>query len=115
VVLETDEPGLAGYGFTFTIGRGNDLCVLAARHRVGPLVGRDVDDVVGDLGGVYRELAADSQLRWLGPDKGVVHLAMAAVMNAAGTSRPGGRASRCGACWSTWNPRRSWTRSTSAT
>lgn len=83
VVLETDEPGLAGYGFTFTIGRGNDLCALAARHRVGPLVGRDVDEVVADLGGVYRELASDSQLRWLGPDKGVVHLAMAAVMNAA--------------------------------
>ena len=82
VVLETDDPGLAGYGFTFTIGRGNDLCVEAARQRAQPLVGRDVDDVVGDLGGIYRELASDSQLRWLGPEKGVVHLAMAAVMNA---------------------------------
>jgi L-fuconate dehydratase len=82
VVLETDEPGLAGHGFTFTIGRGNDLCAAAAEQRGRPLVGRDVDDLVGDLGGTYRDLASDSQLRWLGPEKGVVHLAMAAVMNA---------------------------------
>jgi L-fuconate dehydratase len=82
VVFETDEPGLCGYGFTFTIGRGNDLCALAAEHRGRALVGRDVDELVGDLGAVYRQLAGDSQLRWLGPDKGVVHLAMAAVMNA---------------------------------
>lgn len=82
VVLETDEPGLAGYGFTFTIGRGNDLCVAAALQRAQPLIGRDVDAAVADLGGVYRDLASDSQLRWLGPEKGVVHLAMAAVMNA---------------------------------
>jgi L-fuconate dehydratase len=82
VVLETDEPGLAGHGFTFTIGRGNDLCCLAAEQRARPLVGRDVDEVVGDLGRTYRLLGSDSQLRWLGPEKGVVHLAMAAVMNA---------------------------------
>jgi L-fuconate dehydratase len=82
IVLETDEEGLAGHGFTFTIGRGNDLCTEAARQRALPLMGRDVDEVVGDLGGVYRELAGDSQLRWLGPDKGVEHLGMAAVMNA---------------------------------
>ena len=47
-----------------------------------PLIGRDVDSLVADLGGVYRELQSDSQLRWLGPEKGVVHLALAAVMNA---------------------------------
>jgi L-fuconate dehydratase len=82
VVLETDEPGLAGHGFTFTIGRGNDLCCLAAEQRARPLVGLDVDEVVGDLGRTYRLLGSDSQLRWLGPEKGVVHLAMAAVMNA---------------------------------
>jgi L-fuconate dehydratase len=82
VVLRTDDPGLAGHGFTFTIGRGNDICALAARHRAEPLVGRDVATVVGDLGAVYRDLGSDSQLRWLGPDKGVEHLAMAAVMNA---------------------------------
>ncbi|MBN9607758.1 MAG: fuconate dehydratase [Actinobacteria bacterium 69-20] len=82
VVLETDEPGLAGHGFTFTIGRGNDVVAETSRQRALPLVGRDVEALVGDLGGIYRELASDSQLRWLGPEKGVVHLAMAAVMNA---------------------------------
>ena len=82
VLLHTDAPGLSGHGFTFTIGRGNDLCVAAAGQRAQPLVGRDVDELCGDLGGIYRELQSDSQLRWLGPDKGVVHLALAAVMNA---------------------------------
>lgn len=82
VVVSTDDPDLSGFGFTFTIGRGNDICTLAAQRRGEPLVGREVSDVVGDLGGVYRDLASDSQLRWLGPDKGVEHLALAAVMNA---------------------------------
>ncbi|MCU4748471.1 MULTISPECIES: L-fuconate dehydratase [unclassified Streptomyces] len=82
VVIRTDDPGLSGFGFTFTIGRGNDICVLAARLRGRPLVGRSVEEVVADLGGTYRELKSDSQLRWLGPDKGVEHLALAAVMNA---------------------------------
>lgn len=82
VVLHTDDPALSGYGFTFTIGRGNDLCVAAAAQRATPLAGRDVDELCDDLGGIYRELQSDSQLRWLGPDKGVVHLALAAVMNA---------------------------------
>lgn len=82
VALHTDDPELAGYGFTFTIGRGNDLCVAAAAQRAEPLAGRDVDELCEDLGGIYRELQADSQLRWLGPDKGVIHLALAAVMNA---------------------------------
>jgi L-fuconate dehydratase len=81
LVIETDST-LRGYGFTFTIGRGNDLCVAAVQQRVAPLIGRNVDDVLDDLGGVYRELSSDSQLRWLGPEKGVEHLAMAAVMNA---------------------------------
>jgi L-fuconate dehydratase len=82
VVLHTDDPSLSGYGFTFTIGRGNDLCAAAAVQRAEPLAGRDVDVLCDDLGAVYRELQSDSQLRWLGPDKGVIHLALAAVMNA---------------------------------
>jgi L-fuconate dehydratase len=82
VVIHTDDPALKGYGFTFTIGRGNDLCTEAARQRGIPLVGRSVEVSVADLGAVYRELNRDSQLRWLGPDKGVEHLALAAVMNA---------------------------------
>ena len=82
VVIRTDDPELAGYGFTFTIGRGNDICALAAQQRGHPLVGMGVEEVVADLGAVYRHLKSDSQLRWLGPEKGVEHLAMAAVMNA---------------------------------
>lgn len=82
VVIHTDDPAVSGYGFTFTIGRGNDLCVEAARQRGIPLVGLDVAESIADLGGIYRMLGSDSQLRWLGPEKGVVHLALAAVMNA---------------------------------
>jgi L-fuconate dehydratase len=82
VVLETDDPGLGGYGLTFTIGRGNDIVAETARQWALPLLGRDVEDLCADLGKVYRELGSDSQLRWLGPEKGVVHLAFAAVMNA---------------------------------
>jgi L-fuconate dehydratase len=82
VVLRTDAPDVRGFGFTFTIGRGNDICVLAAQQRAQPLIGRSVEELVGDLGGIYRELKSDSQLRWLGPEKGVEHLALAAVMNA---------------------------------
>ena len=82
VVIHTDNPGLSGYGFTFTIGRGNDLCTEAARQRGLALIGKNVEEAVADLGAVYRELQGDTQLRWLGPEKGVVHLALAAVMNA---------------------------------
>ncbi|XVQ89761.1 L-fuconate dehydratase [Microbispora siamensis] len=83
VVLETDDGDLAGYGLTFTIGRGNDLCVAAARQIGARLAGRDVDELAGNLGGLYREIMADSQMRWLGPEKGVVHLSAAGVLNAA--------------------------------
>lgn len=82
LTISTDDPALGGYGFTFTIGRGNDLCVEAARQKAAILIGRDVDELCADMGGVYREFASDSQLRWLGPEKGVVHLAQAAVLNA---------------------------------
>ena len=82
VVIHTDDPKLSGYGFTFTIGRGNDICVETARQRGIPLIGRSVEESVADLGSVYRDLNSDSQLRWLGPEKGVEHLALAAVMNA---------------------------------
>ncbi len=82
VILRTDDPELAGYGFTFTIGRGNDIVTMAAAQRALPLVGRSVTEIVGDPGSIYRELQSDSQLRWLGPEKGVIHIALAAVMNA---------------------------------
>ncbi|HEX8628882.1 MAG TPA: enolase C-terminal domain-like protein, partial [Catenuloplanes sp.] len=83
VILRTDDEALTGYGITFTIGRGTDLVVQAARQLAGPLLGRDLDGLAADMGGAYREITADSQLRWLGPEKGVVHLAAAAVLNAA--------------------------------
>jgi L-fuconate dehydratase len=82
VILRTDDPALTGYGFTFTIGRGNDLCAMAAKQRALPLIGLDADGLLQNLGDTHRLLKSDSQLRWLGPDKGVEHLAMAAVMNA---------------------------------
>ncbi len=81
VILKTDGD-LEGHGFTFTIGRGNEICVAAIeafRHHV---VGWTLDDLTADLGGFWRRLAGDSQLRWLGPEKGVIHLAMAAIVNA---------------------------------
>ncbi|WP_407548144.1 enolase C-terminal domain-like protein [Streptomyces sp. Pv4-95] len=72
-----------GHGFTFTIGRGNDLAVAAARAIGERAVGMSVAEIVGDLGGFSRHLLGDSQLRWLGPDKGAIHLGTAAVVNAA--------------------------------
>src|SRR5438552_805126 len=83
VILETDHlQGLAGHGFTFTIGRGNELCV-AAIEAFRPFVeGRSLDEIVADMATFWRTLAGDSQLRWLGPEKGVIHLALAAVINA---------------------------------
>ena len=83
VVLRTDTRGLSGHGFVFTIGRGNDVqtsACAAFRHLV---VGRDVGDIVSDLGAFARSLTNDSQLRWLGPEKGVIHMAIGALVNAA--------------------------------
>jgi L-fuconate dehydratase len=72
----------AGYGFVFTIGRGNDLQTSAIKALQGHLVGRDTESVLKDLGGLWRELTFDSQLRWLGPDKGIEHMAVGAVVDA---------------------------------
>ena len=83
VVLRTDAPdGLEGHGLTFTIGRGTEV-VVAAVDALRPLVvGRSVEALEADLGGFWRDLVGDSQLRWIGPEKGVIHLATAAVVNA---------------------------------
>lgn len=80
--LVTDEESLYGCGFTFTIGRGNEICLQTAQAMAAVFIGRNIAELCDKPGKAYRELAADSQLRWLGPDKGVVHLARAAVMNA---------------------------------
>jgi L-fuconate dehydratase len=82
VVLHTDDSGLEGHGTTFTIGRGNELCASAARTLAQRLVGLAVDDIERSMASVWRQLTQDSQLRWVGPEKGVVHLATAAVVNA---------------------------------
>jgi L-fuconate dehydratase len=81
VTLRTDI-GFEGHGLTFTIGRGNEVCAAAIecfRHLV---VGRDLREVTSDFGGFWHSLANESQLRWLGPEKGVIHLALAAIVNA---------------------------------
>src|SRR5438874_3279548 len=83
VALETDDPsGLAGHGLTFTIGRGTEVCVAAIDALAPHVVGATVDELVADLGGLWRSLVTDSQLRWLSPEKGVIHLATAAIVNA---------------------------------
>ena len=81
VVLKTDE-GLEGHGFTFTIGRGNEICVEAIRAFRPLVVGRSLEEIVADSGAFWRSLASESQLRWLGPEKGVIHISMAAIVNA---------------------------------
>src|SRR5437868_2654107 len=83
-VIRTDaEDGLEGHGFVFTIGRGNDVEVAAIDALAGHLLGRNVEDLLGDMGATSRLFMHDSQLRWLGPEKGVMHMAIGAVINAA--------------------------------
>ncbi len=83
VVIGTSaDDGYEGHGFAFTIGRGNDVQVAAIGLLKPYLLGRNVDHVLDDLGGIWRELVHDSQLRWLGPEKGIMHMAIAAVVNA---------------------------------
>src|SRR6267378_4708157 len=76
------DAGVEGHGLTFTIGRGTEVCVAAIEALAHHVVGADVEELIGDLGGFWRRLVTDSQLRWLGPEKGVIHLATAAIVNA---------------------------------
>ncbi|ADD44693.1 enolase C-terminal domain-like protein [Stackebrandtia nassauensis] len=83
LTLRTDHPdGHSGAGFTFTIGRGNDICVAAIEAMGATLVGLDLDEAFADMGAFARRFTHDSQFRWLGPEKGVVHLAAGALINA---------------------------------
>ncbi|WP_214409461.1 L-fuconate dehydratase [Sphaerisporangium fuscum] len=77
VVVKTDGE-VEGHGFAFTIGRGNDVQTIAIKALEPFVVGRRLDD----LGALYKEMVHDSQLRWLGPEKGVMHMAISAVVNA---------------------------------
>ena len=83
VLLRTDAgDGHEGHGFVFTIGRGNDVQTAAIEALKPYLLGRDVEATLADMGGFWRELVWDSQLRWLGPEKGVMHMAIGAMVNA---------------------------------
>jgi len=82
VVLKTDTDGLEGHGLTFTIGRGNDICCMAINAMSHLVIGTDLAKVLENPGQYWRHLTSDSQLRWIGPDKGAMHLATGAVVNA---------------------------------
>src|SRR5207253_480237 len=83
VVLKTDNPsGLEGHGLTFTTGRGTEICVAAVNALKYLVVGKSLESFTEDMGAFWRMITGDSHLRWLGPEKGVIHLATAAVVNA---------------------------------
>ena len=84
VILHTDQgDDVTGHGLTFTIGRGNEICVAAVNSLASRLEGQRLEDITQRMGEFWRELTSgDSQLRWLGPEKGVIHLACAAMVNA---------------------------------
>ena len=83
VVLRTNrDDGIEGHGLTFTSGRGTEVCVTAIRALAPFVVGESLERIQQDMSGFWRRLVSDSQLRWLGPEKGVIHLATAAVINA---------------------------------
>ncbi len=83
VILKTDSPeGLEGHGMTFTIGRGTELCVAAIEALSPLVVGETVESFAEDMGAFWGRVTGDSHLRWLGPEKGVIHLATAAIVNA---------------------------------
>src|SRR5205814_9432923 len=73
---------LTGHGLTLTIGRGNEICVAAIEALRPLVVGRSLDELFADMGAFWRALTGDSQLRWIGPEKGAIHLGTAAIVNA---------------------------------
>ena len=81
-ILTDADDGLEGHGFVFTIGRGNDVQVAAIQALAGHVVGRNAEELLAHMGATWREFVWDSQLRWLGPEKGVMHMAIGAVANA---------------------------------
>ncbi len=83
VILKTNHPdNLEGHGLTFTIGRGNELCVAAIHSLAHLVVGKTLKSLTDDMGGFWKMITGDSQLRWLGPEKGVIHLSTGAIVNA---------------------------------
>lgn len=82
VMLHTDNPKFTGHGLTFTIGRGNEICCAAIESMKPLIIGRTLESFTADMGAFWRHITGDSQLRWIGPEKGVIHLATAAIVNA---------------------------------
>src|SRR5260370_30392599 len=88
VILESDHPrGLAGHGFTFTLGRGTELCVAAIESLAYLVRGHTIEEAAPDPAAFWDHLTGDSQLRWVGPDKGAIHLPPAAIRNAVSDVR----------------------------
>jgi len=81
VTLTTDQ-GLEGNGLTFTNGRGNELCVAAVQALKRHVIGRSLEGITAEMRGFYRDIAGDTQLRWLGPEKGILHMSTGALINA---------------------------------
>ncbi|PHQ79316.1 MAG: fuconate dehydratase [Coxiella sp. (in: Bacteria)] len=82
VILKTNDDSLNGHGLTFTIGRGNEICVAAIKALSYLVIGHDVSEFTQNMGAFWTYMTGDSQLRWIGPDKGAIHLATAAIVNA---------------------------------
>src|SRR5215212_827793 len=83
VIIRTEDASSPeGHGLTFTIGRGNDVCCSIIEMLGSSLVGKTLEALTNDMSAFWYSMTGDSQLRWLGPEKGVVHLAAAAVINA---------------------------------
>src|SRR6267378_7230245 len=82
VILRTDKPGLEGHGLTFTNGRGNDVACAAIEALSPRVKGKTLDSITRDFAAFWYSIAGDTQLRWLGPEKGVIHLATGALVNA---------------------------------
>ena len=82
VILHTDNFALRGHGLTFTLGRGNELCVEAIKALSKLLIGKDMEVLTSDMAAFWRMITGDSQLRWLGPEKGIIHMATGALVNA---------------------------------
>src|SRR6058998_1705547 len=83
VILHTDaDDGLEGHGLAFTLGRGTEVCVAAINALAPIVVGRSLEEIAADMRGFWRAITGEQQLRWIGPEKGVIHLAAAALINA---------------------------------
>jgi|TARA_B100000767_G_C19770719_1_gene539825 L-fuconate dehydratase len=82
VILHTTNSDLQGHGMTFTLGRGNEICVKAIESLQVLIVGQKLTDIICDMGKFWKHMTGDSQLRWIGPEKGAIHLATAAIINA---------------------------------